>query len=103
MNAYLDGLTPLIVAATSTEDPEVVTTLLKAGANIEARDLQYGVAALMWAAAHNPNPEVITTLLKAGADAKAKSTEGKTAFYYAQLNLKLIDTDGYRNLREASK
>ena len=75
---------------------------LEAGAEVKNQD-KYGETALMFAATHNPNPGVITTLLKAGADAKAKSTEGKTAFYYAQLNLKLIDTDGYRNLREASK
>ena len=34
-----DGKTPLISAAQTNKNPEVITTLLKAGADIEARDL----------------------------------------------------------------
>jgi hypothetical protein len=49
-----------------------------------------------------PEPELITTLLNAGADAKAKSSVGKTAFNFAQYNLKLIGTDAYRKLQEGS-
>jgi ankyrin repeat protein len=56
---------------------------------------------LMYAAGNNQNPEVITTLLKAGADGKAKSTDGKTAFDYAQANEKLKGTDAYWKLTEA--
>jgi hypothetical protein len=41
--------------------------------------------------------------LKAGADAKAKDVWGKTAFDYAQRNLKLNGTDAYRKIEEASQ
>ena len=57
----------------------------------------------MYAARYNANPEVIVTLLKAGADAKLKDDEGKTAFDYAQINSKVNDTEGYRQLQEASQ
>ena len=36
-------------------------------------------------------------LLKAGADAKAKSGVGKTAFDFAQYNLKLLGTGAVRS------
>ena len=55
----------------------------------------------MYAAWFNQNPEVITTLLNAGADAKAKSRAGKTAFDFAQYNLKLIGFDAYWKLNDA--
>ena len=77
-------------------NPEVITTLLKAGADIRDRS-NNGVTAL------NPKPEVISTLLKAGADGKAKDSKGKTAFDYAQDNWSLKDTDAYRQLQKASQ
>ena len=46
-------------------------TLLKAGADLKARD-KYGRSPLMASAQDNQNPEVIVILLKAGADGKAK-------------------------------
>ena len=78
-------------------------TLLKAGSNIEARDLM-GRTPLMRAAAANPNPEVILNLLTAGGNAKAKDKAGKTAADYAKSNygLRLSGADAYRQLQEAS-
>jgi ankyrin repeat protein len=78
-----DGKTPLISAAQTNKNPEVITTLLKADADIEARDLLYTGTALMWAANNNRNPEVITTLLKAGADIEVRSQGGGTALMWA--------------------
>ncbi|MGA2380526.1 MAG: ankyrin repeat domain-containing protein [Spirochaetia bacterium] len=75
--------TPLIAAAAYNNDPAVITTLLKAGADIDARDLHYGATALMWAANNNQNPEVVATLLKAGADIKAHTEDGGTALIIA--------------------
>jgi ankyrin repeat protein len=103
VNARSGSETPLILAAWHNPNPDVITTLLRAGADIEARDLVYGGTALQWAAGWNPNPEVITTLLSAGADGKAKSNEGKTAFDYAQYNEKLKGTAALRQLQEASQ
>jgi ankyrin repeat protein len=96
------GTTPLMGAAEFNSNPEVITTLLKAGANVDFRDKD-GWTALMGATVFNPNPEVITALLAAGADAKAKDNEGKMAFDYAQTRAKLKDTDAYRRLEEASR
>jgi ankyrin repeat protein len=84
-----DGFTPLMCAAEWNRMPEVITVLLKAGANINAKDM-FGMTALIWAARDN-SPKVITILLKAGADAKAKNNE------------KLIGTDALKQLEEASK
>jgi len=82
-------------AAEENPNPEVFTTLLKAGADIEARD-NGGGTALMVAAGRNPNPEVITALLKAGADAKAKNKAGQTALDSAKYNENLKGTDALK-------
>ena len=73
-----DDMTPLMCAAETNKNPEVITTLLKAGADIKARDLHYSHTPLMWAGWNNPNPEVITTLRKAGADIEARDIDGST-------------------------
>jgi ankyrin repeat protein len=92
-----------VYAAGYNSNTEVIATLLKAGADINARDSYNNLTPLMYAAWLNQNPELVTKLLDAGADAKVKSSIGKTAFDFAQYNLKLIGTDSYRKLREASR
>jgi uncharacterized protein len=88
VNAFLGDLTPLIAAAAYNGDPEVITTLLKAGARLEAKDIRYGIGgtALLWAAYNNSNPEVTSTLLKAGADINACTDDGRTALIWAAQN-----------------
>jgi ankyrin repeat protein len=78
-----DGFTGLMHAAGFNENPEVITTLLKAGADLMARDTKFGMTPLMLAAAGNQNPEVITTLLKAGADINARDKAGQTPLMVA--------------------
>jgi len=75
VNAHdkLLGWTALIYAAAYNPNPEVITVLLKAGADIKARNKD-GETALMLAAQYNQNPEVITTLLRAGADLEARDS-----------------------------
>jgi len=104
VNAHdkLLGWTPLMYAARFNKNPEAIATLLKAGAEVNAKDTD-GWTALMWAAWKNQNIRVITTLLKAGADGKARSNEGKTAFDYAKGNESLKGTDAFKKLEEASK
>lgn len=84
-----DGLTPLTAAAAFNNNPDVVTTLLRAGVDIEARasgnfHSPQGGTALLWAAWFNENPDVIAALLKAGADPNAKDSRfGSTALFGA--------------------
>jgi ankyrin repeat protein len=99
-------MTPLMYAlswgAMMGQKPEVVFALLKAGANVNAKDGN-GATALMDATNGTNAEMMITALLKAGAEAKAKDNTGKTALDYAQGNPKLKDTDAYRQLQEASR
>ena len=65
-----DGNTQLHWAAGSNPDPEVITALVEAGADVKAQGGD-GYTPLHVAALNNSNPEVIAALLKAGADLKA--------------------------------
>ena len=78
-----DGVTALMYAAGYNQNPDVTTTLLKAGAEIAAQDTKDGLTVLMYAAAFNQNPEIINTLVKAGADLKARDKDGMTALMWA--------------------
>ncbi|MGA2641203.1 MAG: ankyrin repeat domain-containing protein [Spirochaetia bacterium] len=95
--------TPLMLAAKYNQNPEMITTLLKAGADVNAKDTQLGWTPLVYAAQGNQNPELILTLLKAGADAKAKDERGQTALDYAKDNYALKGTDALKQLEESSK
>jgi uncharacterized protein len=123
------GDTPLILAAggsppdlKANRNPEVIATLLKAGADVNALGTGWTplmaaaranspevVAMLIKAGAnvnfqnsqgttplmlsiYNDNPEVIAILLDAGADTKAKDYNGETAFDQAQKKAKLRGT-----------
>ncbi len=57
-----------------TSNPEVISRLLGAGADIEVRD-DLGRTPLMDAAAFNTNPEVIATLLNAGAEVDSRDKD----------------------------
>lgn len=52
-----------MLAAGNNPNPEVISTLLNAGADLKAQNEWYGWTPLMVAAGKNQNPEVITTLL----------------------------------------
>ena len=78
-----DGFTPLILAVMLNHDPNVITTLLKAGANVNARDTKLGMTPLMWAARVNQSLKIIRTLLNNGADINARDTDGLTALIEA--------------------
>jgi hypothetical protein len=69
--------TPLMYAAGYNPSPEVISTLLKAGANIKAQDVN-GDTPLMWAVEKNQNPKVVSILLKAGADIESHNKYGQT-------------------------
>ncbi len=76
-----EGETPLHVAAMTTTDPAVITALVKAGADVNAKtsldEILRGKIVLgretplHYAALFNRNPAIITTLVKAGAEVNA--------------------------------
>ena len=75
------GFTPLHIAAGfGTRYPEMITALLNAGANVEARD-KNGWTALRFAAAAGGTLETITALLSVGADVNARDKKGWTALH----------------------
>ncbi|MPC15253.1 Death-associated protein kinase 1 [Portunus trituberculatus] len=55
---------------------EVINSLVKAGAEVDLKDLVKGVTPLM-AAAEKGQEEALKTLVKAGADVNATDSEGK--------------------------
>lgn len=95
-----EGSTPLMIAASNTDNPEVINVLINAGAEVNART-EIGVTPLIGAAALNNNPEVIKVLLASGADATL-NTGGIKAIDFAKKNEALKDTDAYWQLNEAS-
>ena len=83
-----------MVAAWFNQNPAVIETLIKYGANIKERDKD-GMTPLMLAARDNQNPEAIETLIKHGADAKTKDKDGRTALDYAKENPIIYQTNAY--------
>ena len=79
-----ENLAPLHLAAIFSGNPEVITALLKGGADHNARTVQ-GFTPLHVAAQVNANPAIVVALLKGGADPNATSTKGATPLHVAAL------------------
>lgn len=65
--------TPLHEASKSTRDPAVISAMVRAGADVNARDNR-GYAPLHRAARHNTDPAIISALLDAGAEVDSRGT-----------------------------
>lgn len=79
------GWTPLHLAARSNRDPDAVSALIEAGADLDARSgtrYREGNSPLHYAG-QNPNPAVTAVLLDAGADVNARSRTGRTPLHEA--------------------
>ena len=88
------------LAAAFSETPEIVTALVNAGADPNARDV-LGFTPLHRAAAFSKTPEVVTALVNAGADPNARTGNGDTPFELIPEDSPLKGTDVYWRLNEA--
>ena len=84
----------------TTKNPEVLKTLIKAGANLDARE-KNGSTPLHLAASSNKNPEVLKTLINAGASLKARTKDGLTFLDFMEQNKALKGSQLYWELRDA--
>ena len=75
------GWTPLHWAASNCRDPEVISLLLEAGADVNAS--AKGFTPLHCAAMVNPNPNVSLVLLEGGAELNAGLESGETPLWMA--------------------
>jgi ankyrin repeat protein len=71
------------MAAAGNLNPEVIRVLIRAKADLNARNAK-GVTALMIAVDVNKNHEVLKALINAGADVNVKDNTGKTALDYVK-------------------
>lgn len=69
--------TPLAKAIKKKASPEIIASLIQAGANVNAED-GMGKTSLMLAAMRTAHPEIINLLIRAGAKVNAKNDEGNT-------------------------
>lgn len=75
----------LILAARDNSNPAVIEALIKAQADVNARNKDGGTP-LMLAAMNNSNPAVIEALIKAKADVNARNKDGLTPLMFAAMN-----------------
>jgi ankyrin repeat protein len=80
--------------------PQIVELLLEAGADVNASTI-FGMTPLI-GAVDNDYPDVVLALLNAGANAKMKDYDGETALDHVREGDKLIGTEAYEKLREAT-
>jgi ankyrin repeat protein len=81
MHVVNSGETPLMHAARSSK-VDAVEALVRAGANVNAKETWNGQTALMWAAAEGDSA-MVSALLKMSADLRARSNGGTTPFMFA--------------------
>jgi ankyrin repeat protein len=89
-------MTPLMFAA-PWGSPEMLGSLLKAGADLNARDVRGMTALMLTVASETQDVEVVKLLLRSGADVNTKSSTGETALDWAT---RFGDRDVIATLRE---
>jgi ankyrin repeat protein len=74
---------PLDTAASGCEYPEVIKTLLQAGADLHETNNANRMTPLMWAATNNRNPAVLAMLMEAGLRIDERDNRGRTPLMHA--------------------
>ncbi len=104
------GYTPLHFAAAFSSDPAVINALIKAGAELQAKDYEWGATPLHWASWSSKNPYVITALVNGGADLNAQDEGGSTPLHAAAAHnnnpaiiTALLDAGADTNVRDVGK
>jgi murein DD-endopeptidase MepM/ murein hydrolase activator NlpD len=92
------GQTPLMYAASSSTNPDILDALVKAGADINAQTTS-GWTALMYAARDSKSLDMLIWLMNAAADPSLKNGEGQSAADLARSNPKM-STVVYERLSE---
>jgi uncharacterized protein len=77
--------TPLMAALEEGADPEKLRSLIKAGADVNERNVSLGQTVLMWAAVGCTDPALFRVLLEAGAHVDDVDNEGTTALMLAAI------------------
>lgn len=80
------GQTPLMYAAGSSTNPDIITALIKAGAKVNMQTAA-GWTALMYAARDNKNLDILVALMNVAADPTFKNSDGQTAADLARNNV----------------
>ena len=79
---WFDNHTPLHLAAMQSRNPDIITALVNAGANVNAR-AQFDNTPLHLAARDNTVPGIITALVNAGANVNARAQLNNTPLHRA--------------------
>lgn len=77
------GITALMRATDFTEHTKVVKSLIKAGADVNIKDIKCETALML--AAFYGYPDIVKALIKAGADVNAKHDYGRTVLMWATM------------------
>ncbi len=86
------GQTPLMFAVSSVSNPEFVNALIRAGADVNARD-DKRMTPLMHAAFNNQNPEILKALLLAGAPVNDRDESGRSALTFSVMGTGLLEPE----------
>jgi ankyrin repeat protein len=96
-----DGIpSPLHFAARNNTNPAIIETLVRLGAQVNARDGLLGRTPLHEAAHFGRSSDVLLKLLELGADPRARTVMGETPWTLIQENPELRDTPAFWRLNE---
>ena len=94
-------MTPLMYAASDTNDSDIVEMLIKAGADVNGVDSN-GKTPLMYAVSNAKTVDCVYSLLEAGANPKARDVYNRCAVDYIDEGNPLYGTNIYWRLWDAS-